>query len=254
MAVEFHDSAAFSFLGTCASPTPAPETLSLDSVIRSRWLERFAPFPSDGKEIVCFEGLPGATARLCPYHRFGSRCFRFTSSASFTNRQSGMANPSAMESATFIVGLRSKRSMREIILGARSAFSAKDSCDNPRALRWLRTAMPKAFANVLERTFSCCQAQKRPLQEQLFLFCRLRKLAQLFYIEKSPTTRAPQSYAFRGDSISRGFGLARLDGAEAICPSPHWRGCGAGESEISGDRILVARGEVFFRRASTSGV
>jgi hypothetical protein len=41
----------FVFWGLAPSPSPAPETC-LDSLIRSRWLERFAPFSFDEKEMV----------------------------------------------------------------------------------------------------------------------------------------------------------------------------------------------------------
>jgi len=106
----------------------------------------------------------GATSKWQPFHRRNSptpyramasqydfRPLRFNSSASLTKRQSGTANPSAIESATFTVGFRSNRSIREIILGARSALSARVSCDNFCALRYRLTTTPKAFAKFLER-------------------------------------------------------------------------------------------------------
>jgi hypothetical protein len=60
--------------------------------------------------------------------------------------------------------------MREIILGARSARSAKDSCDKPFAFRWFLTATPNALAKSFERIPKFCQMKMKDLQEQLFQF------------------------------------------------------------------------------------
>jgi hypothetical protein len=60
--------------------------------------------------------------------------------------------------------------MREIIFGARSAFSAKDSCDKPFAFRWFLTATPNASAKSFERIPEFCQTELNVLQEQLFQF------------------------------------------------------------------------------------
>jgi len=99
---------------------------------------------------------------------------RLKSSASLTSRQSGTDNAAAIEWATFNVGLRWNRSIREIIFGARSAFSAKDSWDKPFAFRWSRTTTPKALAKSFERTHQNCHSTTLLLQEQLFQFTGLR--------------------------------------------------------------------------------
>jgi len=39
-------------LGTSAVPKPRARDVSLDSLIRSRWLLRYAPFSFDEKEMV----------------------------------------------------------------------------------------------------------------------------------------------------------------------------------------------------------
>ena len=54
--------------------------------------------------------------------------FRRKSSASFTNRHSGTERPRATFSATAMLGVRSHRSISEIILEDRDDFSANDSC------------------------------------------------------------------------------------------------------------------------------
>lgn len=104
---------------------------------------------------------------LIAYKRFR---LRFNSSASLIKRQSGTDKPSATESATFSEGFRSNRSIKEIILGAKSALSARDSCDNFWALRCFRTTMPKTFAKLFDRIWTRCQVAPRALQEQLFQF------------------------------------------------------------------------------------
>jgi hypothetical protein len=109
----------------------------------------------DGNTQLVFAGLVG---------------FRLKSSASFTSRHRGTDRAAAIEWATFNVGFRWNRSIKEIIFGARSAFSAKDSCDKPFALRWFLTATPNALAKSFVRIPEFCQTKRTYLQEQLFQF------------------------------------------------------------------------------------
>ena len=103
-----------------------------------------------------------------PYFLLNASRSRRKSSASFTNRQSGMPNPSATEWATFTLGLRSALSMKEIILEARSARSASSSWVIFFAFRCWRTASAKNLAKFFDNTLALCQPQKRELQEQVF--------------------------------------------------------------------------------------
>lgn len=102
---------------------------------------------------------------------------RFSSSASLTNRHSGTDRPSASESATLREGLRSKCSIKETILGAKSALSARASCERLWALRCLRNTTPKAFAKIFDRIPAVCLFASRSLQEQLFQFVSSRYCA-----------------------------------------------------------------------------
>jgi hypothetical protein len=63
-----------------------------------------------------------------PYFLLASWVVFLKSSASFTKRHKGIPKPAAMLSATFRDGLRSDRSMSDIIFGVKSAFSAHCSC------------------------------------------------------------------------------------------------------------------------------
>jgi hypothetical protein len=98
---------------------------------------------------------------------------RLKSSASFTKRQRGTPKPSATEQATLTLGLRSARSIKEIIFDARSARSASCSWVNPFTFRCLRTASAKNLAKSFDSTPPVCQPKKGHLQEQLFhfIFC-----------------------------------------------------------------------------------
>ncbi len=91
-------------------------------------------------------------------------------SVSLTKRHKGTERPFAMLSATFTDGFLCKRSTSEIILGARSAFSANCSCVRKRAFRCFLTICPKNFAKSLDNIRALCQSPMRPLQEQLFQF------------------------------------------------------------------------------------
>jgi hypothetical protein len=98
---------------------------------------------------------------------------RLKSSASLTKRQSGTPNPSATEQATLTLGLRSARSIKEIIFDARSARSASCSWVNLLPVRCFRTASAKNLAKSFDNTPPICQPQKGHLQEQLFHSCPL---------------------------------------------------------------------------------
>jgi hypothetical protein len=104
---------------------------------------------------------------------FRRRRSRLKSSASFTKRQSGSPSPSATEQATLTLGLRSARSIKEIIFDARSARSASSSWVSPFAFRCFRTASAENLAKSFDNTPPFCQPQKGHLQEQLFhfIFC-----------------------------------------------------------------------------------
>ena len=95
-----------------------------------------------------------------PYFLLDPTRSRLKSSASFTNRQSGMPNPNATEWATFTLGLRSARSIKEIILEARSARSASSSWVSFFAFRCWRTASAKNMAKSSDNTSSLCQRQE----------------------------------------------------------------------------------------------
>ncbi len=122
------------------------------------------------------------------------RPLRLKSSASLTSLHNGTDNPAAIEWATFKVGFRWNRSIKEIIFGARSAFSAKDSWVKPLAFRWFRTATPNALAKSFDRIRQICQFGTHGLQEQLFQFIRLRFCSEgAISISDDRSGRKPQN-------------------------------------------------------------
>jgi len=105
-----------------------------------------------------------------PYFLLAADRSRLKSSASFTKRQSGTPNPCATECATLTLGLRCARSIKEIILEARSARSANSYWVIFFTFRCCRTASAKNMAKSSDNTSPLCQSKTLHLQEQLFQF------------------------------------------------------------------------------------
>lgn len=85
------------------------------------------------------------------------RCSLADDSASFTSRHRATPSPCAIESATLILGIRSPRSISEIIFDDKSAFSANFSCVSFASLRRRCTVSAKDLAKFLETTLRFCQ-------------------------------------------------------------------------------------------------
>lgn len=104
---------------------------------------------------------PNVADKIRKIKRYCFTCFRVCSrresSASFINRQRGTDKPCAMECATVMLGLRSPRSMREIIFEDKLAFSANSSCENFLSFRCRRTTSEKKLAKFSGSISPICQ-------------------------------------------------------------------------------------------------